>query len=179
MKNSFIKSAFAFVAIVAVASTAFTNVYGYGDIETPTPTSTPSTSHRHHTTTGTKVKETEKKEGEDKSKTPKVLGASTSTIPAFTCDGMYIKSYMRMGKNNDAGDVLKLQVFLNAKGMTTPTDGIFGTSTDAAVRKFQVDYMSDILAPWKINTGTGYVYKTTRAKINNMVCPGSEPTPKI
>jgi Putative peptidoglycan binding domain len=110
-----------------------------------------------------------------------VLGASTSTATttAVKCEGMYLKSYMRMGQQNDQADVVRLQAFLNSVGIAASSTGVFDAATDAAVRKFQTTYMSDVLAPWKITNGTGYVYKTTRAKINNIVCPGSEPTPKI
>jgi Putative peptidoglycan binding domain len=115
-----------------------------------------------------------------------VLGAATSTVGTTTmpttllCEGMYLTSYMRMSMENPVDQVLKLQVFLNAIGSTTvPTTGIFDEATDAAVRAFQVKYLMNVLTPWNLTVGTGYVYKTTRATINNMVCPGSEVMPTI
>jgi peptidoglycan hydrolase-like protein with peptidoglycan-binding domain len=118
---------------------------------------------------------------------PQVLGAATSTTGTTTmpttllCEGMYLTSYMRMGMENPVDQVLKLQVFLNAIGSSTtvPTTGIFDEATDAAVRAFQVKYLVNVLTPWNLTVGTGYVYKTTRATINNMVCPGSEVMPTI
>jgi hypothetical protein len=157
MKNSVIKSLFVLALMVSVSSAAFTTVDGYGG-------------------GGTRVKK-------QVEAAPLVLGAATSTVAtstvAFNCEGMYINSYMRMGQENNAGDVLKLQIFLNAMGITAPTSSVFDIATDAAVRSFQTKYMADVLAPWGLTNGTGYVFKTTRAKINNMVCPGSEVTPTI
>ncbi len=113
----------------------------------------------------------------------RVLGLATTTTSTTTpgACSMYLTSYMRMGMNNPTDQVLKLQVFLNViNGTTTvPMTGIFDEATDAAVRAFQVKYLTDILSPWNITAGTGYVYKTTRATINNMVCPGSEAVPAI
>lgn len=106
----------------------------------------------------------------------RVLGAATSTN---VCDGMFITSYMRMGQDNPVEQVYRLQVFLTVLGLQTPLTGIFDAATDAAVRAFQSRYVNDVLSPWGITDPTGYVFKTTRAKINNMVCPGSEPAPVI
>ena len=76
-----------------------------------------------------------------------------------------------MGRNNDPEEVRKLQGFLNAEmGSSIPITGFFGQLTDEAVRAFQSKYATEILGPWGINTPTGYVYLTTRKKINEIFC---------
>jgi hypothetical protein len=106
---------------------------------------------------------------------PQVLGASTST-PSAAC-GPLLTSYLRMGKNNDAGEVAKLQQFLNDElGRALPVTGFFGALTEKAVEAFQLKYWQDVLAPWvshglaSDHTPTGYVYKTTEYEINTLYC---------
>jgi Putative peptidoglycan binding domain len=106
-----------------------------------------------------------------------VLGAATST--AATCEDMYLTSYLREGQNNPVDQVVRLQAFLNAFGFTTSVTGTFDAATTEAVRKFQVQYLTEVLRPWNLTVGTGYVFKTTRATINNIICPGSEAVPTI
>lgn len=59
--------------------------------------------------------------------TPQVLGVATTTVETTdspsTC-GMYLNDYLRMGQENDAWEVMKLQIFLTAQGMFTPMTGI-------------------------------------------------------
>ncbi|MBI2004813.1 peptidoglycan-binding protein [Patescibacteria group bacterium] len=109
-----------------------------------------------------------------------VLGTTTVAevaAPAEASCGPYLNSYLRRGKQNDSAEVKKLQTFLNehmASGL--PVTGYFGPLTDAAVRAFQLKYAGEILAPWvpfglqSNQTATGYVYKTTLRKINNLTC---------
>ena len=110
-----------------------------------------------------------------------VLGAATGT-PAC---GMYLQDYMRMGNAASTTQVTKLQVFLNAVGITAPLTGIFDAATDAAVRAFQMQYKPEVLTPWYLaklvphENSTGWVYQLTRWKINNIVCPGSEAYPVL
>ena len=47
--------------------------------------------------------------------------------------------------------------------------GWFGPLTQQAVIRFQEKYKEDILAPWGIEKGTGYVGNTTLKKINNII----------
>lgn len=107
------------------------------------------------------------------SPTPQVLGAATS---AGKC-GVLISEYLRLGQEANTWEVMKLQLFLTGQGFFTPVTGIFDTVTDTNVRLFQAKYSTDILAPWGITEATGYVYKTTLWKLNNMVCPGSQAMP--
>jgi peptidoglycan hydrolase-like protein with peptidoglycan-binding domain len=83
-----------------------------------------------------------------------------------------------MGGQNDAEEVRRLQEFLNTEiGAGLPVTGFFGPMTEAAVNAFQLKYSEDVLAPWvpyglpSAQTPTGYVYKTTQTKINNIFCP--------
>ncbi len=125
-----------------------------------------------------------------------VLGASTSTTSTVPqpealgegC-GMYLTTYMKYGKKNDAADVARLQTFLNENmGSSLPVSGYFGNLTRNAVKAFQVKYKSDVLTPWvnhglsadEAEHGTGYVYKTTQHFINNMKCKELNlPAPQI
>jgi hypothetical protein len=100
-----------------------------------------------------------------------VLGTSTASCTAL------LTTYMRQGQRNDSSEVKKLQTFLNALlGTNLPVTGFFGSLTDKAVRRFQLEYHDDVLAPWVIHgltndqTSTGYVYKTTQRMINNLYC---------
>ncbi|MDP2676298.1 MAG: peptidoglycan-binding protein [bacterium] len=117
-----------------------------------------------------------------------VLGESTGPeeeVLGETCE-LLINSYIKSGAENNVGDVQKLQEFLNEHlGVNLPITGFYGALTEAAVNQFQLKYGDDVLAPWipfghpDTNTPTGYVYKTTKWKINNIVCPGSEPFPTL
>jgi hypothetical protein len=92
---------------------------------------------------------------------------------------------MQKATENDTYQVLKLQVFLNLQGYVTPLTGIFGTTTEANVKLFQTKYFDEIIKPWfergivPHNRPTGFVYKTTRWKINDIMCPGIEPYPSF
>jgi hypothetical protein len=127
---------------------------------------------------GTKVGHRQAPKGE-------VLGASTTTNPgndnggasAPKCGGLFLYDYMRAGSVTYAQEVIKLQAFLTGQGFFTPTTGIFDETTTANVRLFQAKHLGDVLSPWGLEEPTGYVYKTTRWKINNIVCPGSEEMP--
>lgn len=103
-----------------------------------------------------------------------VLGASTEA-PACVSEGEYLRDYLWYGRPNDAGQVKKLQGFLNTQeSAALPVTGFFGTLTRAAVSAFQVKYAADILTPWGETEPTGNVYKTTKWKINSLWCPELE-----
>ena len=92
---------------------------------------------------------------------------------------------MQIGIENDPIEVMKLQMFLNMFVASTSVTGVFDAITDAHVKLFQEKYRDEILEPWfKLgivphNQPTGFVYKLTRWKINDIVCPGSEPYPTL
>lgn len=109
---------------------------------------------------------------------PLVLGASTTSLCPLIVD------HMQMGWNNRSSEVIKLQLFLNIfkdmyGGVENPVTGFFGPITDANVKAFQEKYRSEVLDPWFTqgivphNRPTGFVYKTTKWKINSIVCPDS------
>ena len=84
----------------------------------------------------------------------------------------YLKNYLKLGNNNPVSEVRKLQEFLKEKEgfENLKNTGIFGKQTHQAVVEFQEKYASDVLSPWGITKGTGWVYQTTLKKINELYC---------
>lgn len=115
-------------------------------------------------------------------------GSTGEVLGASTC-GPLLTDYLKLGWANNADEVIKLQQFLNDHvGVALPLSGFFGPSTFEAVKAFQLQYGNDVLTPWVglpasgitgDNTPTGFVYQTTRWKINNIWCPGSEQFPAV
>ena len=103
-----------------------------------------------------------------------VTGIELKRTPEIVSGGSceYLKEYLRIGVQNNPSEVLKLQLFLkNFEGFSTiPTDSFFGIETDKAVRTFQDKYKDDVLTPWNLPGNTGYVYYTTKKKINEIYC---------
>lgn len=75
------------------------------------------------------------------------------------------------GLNNNA--VKCLQEVLVAEGDDIYPEAIvsgwFGPLTKRAVIKFQEKYKQDILSPWNLESGTGFVGETTRTKLNEII----------
>jgi len=94
-----------------------------------------------------------------------------------------LTDYMQIGAENDKWGVTKLQLFLNIFVAPNPVTGVFGETTDANVKTFQEKYRSEILDTWfergivPHNRPTGFVYKTTQWKINNLICPENTTLP--
>jgi len=98
------------------------------------------------------------------------LSPPTQSLAPFT-------KYLRFLQQN--ADVKRLQIFLNQNSDTRLANSgpgslgketnLFGRLTLKAVIKFQEKYAQDILAPWKLTKGTGFVGKTTIGKINQLL----------
>ncbi len=108
-----------------------------------------------------------------------VLGAATTTDALPEGCGEYIKDYLKYGKKNNPEEVKKLQSFLNeTMSGTLKVTGFFGKLTQNLVKQFQSKYHDEIIKPWKdagykgkdLEQGSGYVYKTTKRKINLLKC---------
>lgn len=92
-----------------------------------------------------------------------------SGIPSgFTFDRV-----LKQGETSD--EVKYLQIILKAEigAPIYPSDigatGWFGSITKTALIAFQEKYAADILAPWDLTEGTGYLGKTTREKLNALL----------
>lgn len=73
--------------------------------------------------------------------------------------------------DNDPAEVRKLQSFLTVyEGEILTINGVFDSATALAVIDFQEKYVMDVLAPWGLTSGTGYVGITTKHKINEIFC---------
>lgn len=109
-----------------------------------------------------------------------VLGAFSGDVLGDSTCTPYLTSYLRIGSTNTE-QVTKLQSFLNTQGISVPVTGVFGLETDSAVRSFQTLHKVEVLDPWAqigfSSQATGYVFKTTKWKINDLVCPGIAPFP--
>lgn len=113
---------------------------------------------------------------------PAVLGAATTT-PQYSieeiaaCD-RYLTAFIKTGQDNDASQVQRLQRFLNDfEGASLEVNGFYGTTTLAAVHAFQTKYSADTLTPWGIGESTGFVYLTTRKKVNEIFCNNTKSFP--
>lgn len=105
-----------------------------------------------------------------------------SGIPA----GFSFDKNLSLGSRGD--DVRYLQIVLNSDPATQLTASgagskgnettFFGPLTKTAVIKFQEKYAAEILAPFSLNKGTGFVGAATRAKLNKIIQPQpTQPTP--
>jgi PKD domain./Putative peptidoglycan binding domain. len=99
-------------------------------------------------------------------------GGAVITGPEKVCpSGNLLNAFLRIGIDNNPEQVRILQHFLNtSEGAQIAEDGIFGTSTEAAVKVLQSRHSEEILAPWGVTEATGIVYITTTRYINTVTC---------
>jgi len=107
---------------------------------------------------------------------PPQTSPSTPSTPSAQCTP-YLLKYIKLGAANDPVEVKKLQTFLrDYEGFSDITvSGVYDKVTYNDVVKFQERYAADILTPYGISKGTGYVYKTTLKKINQLYCANQQP----
>jgi len=85
--------------------------------------------------------------------------------------GEYLTKHIKLGSKNDVSEVRKLEAFLiQNEDANITIDGIYSKADELAVKAFQAKYRADILDPWGIAEPSGFVYKTTRNKINELYC---------
>lgn len=108
--------------------------------------------------------------GSRRSSGGQVLGATTDQC-------FYLRDFLRIDFDNDPVEVMKLQAFLiYFEGFTNlEVDGVFDLELENAVDAFQNRYFNDVLAPWGHEAPTGYVYLTTRKKVNEIYCQKAFP----
>src|SRR3989338_5010158 len=105
----------------------------------------------------------------------------TSTPGTLTpCSAnIYPTQSIRRGVKNDETQVKLLQQYLNTyEHANLVLDGVFDADDETAVIAWQEKYASEILAPWGIVHGTGYIYKTSLQKLKTLFlsqCEGGLP----
>ena len=81
----------------------------------------------------------------------------------------YLVNYVSFNAINNPQDVMMLERYLNTyEKANLPVDGIYGAADVVAVKQWQEKYASEILAPWGLTQGTGYVYITSLRKIKQV-----------
>ncbi len=106
-----------------------------------------------------------------------ILGLTSTIISTSPCEGVSFYRNLRFGSFGK--DVKCLQYILNQDPETKLADSGFGSPgnetfyfgplTKTAVIKFQEKYKKEILAPWGLEKGTGFVGPTTRKKLNQLL----------
>lgn len=95
---------------------------------------------------------------------------SLSTPEEKTCTVYpYLKNPIKLYRKNNAEDVKLLEQFLNRhENANLVVDGVYSRTDFNAVIKWQEKHAKDILSPWGLKKGTGYIYKTSLAKIKEI-----------
>ena len=87
-----------------------------------------------------------------------------------SCEDLIVTP-IRLWNENDSGDVKDLEDFLNAfEWESLEVNWVYEQADFEAVKRFQLKYAADILTPWWIENPTGYVFRTTTEKINEIYC---------
>lgn len=100
-----------------------------------------------------------------------ILAQAQNQNQSGQCD--YLTNNLRIDLSNDSQQVYRLQAFLQAYAYDyVELTGEFDEATLRAVQAFQTRHAEDILEPWgyEADEATGYVYITTRQKINEIYC---------
>ena len=98
------------------------------------------------------------------------LESSSNAVSAHIC-APYLTTYIKTGRNNDPAEVLKLQHFLQKyDAPDLALTSVYDAQTRAAVMQFQTTYLEDVMGPWNTKIPSGYVFKTTLKKINELYC---------
>jgi len=94
-----------------------------------------------------------------------VLGATTLSCSVTP----YLTRPIKLGAVNNVLDVILLEQYLNTyEGANLPVDGFYSQADFEAVVKWQEKYSEEVLAPWGITKGTGYVFMTSLQKIKQV-----------
>ena len=97
-----------------------------------------------------------------------VAGPSAPYIPQVCAS--YLNSYIKLGADNNADDVKKLQTFLNTyAGENLAVDGVYKQADFDAVERLQASHI-EILNFWNLTHPTGYVYIATQKTVNRLYC---------
>ena len=95
--------------------------------------------------------------------------ASTVTVAPSQTQSTICKYTTTLRLGSRGREVKDLQLFLKSRGTSIYPEGVvnslFDKATKRAVIRFQELYAQDVLQPWGILKGTGYVYRTTKAKM--------------
>jgi hypothetical protein len=100
------------------------------------------------------------------------ISLTDTTVSPFTpCEVTAIPDQaIRYGTNNNPADVRLLEQFLNTfEGFDLVVDGVYSQADRDAVVVWQERHAEDILAPWDLTEGTGYVFRTSLAKMQEIV----------
>jgi parallel beta-helix repeat protein len=101
--------------------------------------------------------------------TPKGPDITIPTNGLQCSTNLVLTTPVRFGLNNNINDVKLLEQFLNTyEGTNLPVNGIYETADFNAVVKWQEKYAADILTPWGLTKGTGYVFTTSLKKIKEI-----------
>jgi hypothetical protein len=140
---------------------------GRPDPVTPTVPTTPNEPADVPETTSTLDTPTNKTPDE-----PETPDESEGEVLGETSCAAYLNDYIHINKQNNPDEVTKLQLFLNEyMGLNLDVNGKYNKVTFEAVKQFQTKEFKEILEPWGITKATGYVYITTRRRINMIKCP--------
>lgn len=103
---------------------------------------------------------------------------SSTTVGSASGSGSCYTFSSNLSRGSTGYDVTELQTVLHHQDPSLSITGTFGQQTAAAVTNFQQTYSNQILTPNGLQTGTGYVGKSTRSQLNELYgCPGTAANP--